>query len=192
MIIFVWTELKICVYYRLRLQSSSCGRSLRFRCVCDLIWISRTRTLDFRWILAWKRKENSRKLFCFEGGPAGGVQNTPTGKFNFRSQKSVKRIELVNIDEYNWVNLVAKFLSLKTMFDFPLQYDTNTTFGRANTHPSPTPSYEGQSWWSADLHALLVSVMFGHDSWLTECWNRSQKNNICENGESSGHRRWRT
>ena len=55
--------------------------------------------MDFRWILAWKRKENSRKLFCFEGGP--GVQNMRTGKFNFRSQKSVKRIELVNIDEYN-------------------------------------------------------------------------------------------
>ena len=28
MIVFVWTEIKICVYYRLRLQSSSCGRSL--------------------------------------------------------------------------------------------------------------------------------------------------------------------
>ena len=26
MILFVWTEIKICVYYRLRLQS--CGRSL--------------------------------------------------------------------------------------------------------------------------------------------------------------------
>ena len=29
MIVFVWTEVKICVYYRLRLQSSSCGRSLK-------------------------------------------------------------------------------------------------------------------------------------------------------------------
>ena len=29
MIVFVWTEIKICVYYRLRLQSSSCGRSLK-------------------------------------------------------------------------------------------------------------------------------------------------------------------
>ena len=28
MIVFVWTEIKICVSYRLRLQSSSCGRSL--------------------------------------------------------------------------------------------------------------------------------------------------------------------
>ena len=28
MIVFVWTEIKICIYYRLRLQSSSCGRSL--------------------------------------------------------------------------------------------------------------------------------------------------------------------
>ena len=28
MIVFVWTEIKIYVYYRLRLQSSSCGRSL--------------------------------------------------------------------------------------------------------------------------------------------------------------------
>lgn len=26
--------------------------SVWFRCLCDLIWISRTRTLDFRWILA--------------------------------------------------------------------------------------------------------------------------------------------
>ena len=26
MIVFVWTEIKICVYYRLRLQSSSRGR----------------------------------------------------------------------------------------------------------------------------------------------------------------------
>lgn len=91
--------------------------------------------MDFRWILAWKRKEISRKLFCFEGGPAGGVQNMRTGKFNFRSQKSVKRIELVNIDEYNWVNLVAKFLPLKTMFYFPLQYDTNTTFGPSLSLP---------------------------------------------------------
>ena len=30
MIVFVWTEIKICVYYRLRLQSSSCGRSLSY------------------------------------------------------------------------------------------------------------------------------------------------------------------
>ena len=28
MIVFVWTEIKICVYHRLRLQSSSGGRSL--------------------------------------------------------------------------------------------------------------------------------------------------------------------
>ena len=28
MIVFVWTEIKICVYQRLRLQSSSCGRGL--------------------------------------------------------------------------------------------------------------------------------------------------------------------
>ena len=31
MIVFVWTEIKICVYYRLRLQSSSCGRGLSER-----------------------------------------------------------------------------------------------------------------------------------------------------------------
>ena len=29
MIVFLWTEVKICVYCRLRLQSSSCGRSLK-------------------------------------------------------------------------------------------------------------------------------------------------------------------
>ena len=29
MIVFVWTEIKIYVYYRLRLQSSSCGRRLK-------------------------------------------------------------------------------------------------------------------------------------------------------------------
>ena len=37
MIVFVWTEIKICVYQRLRLQSSSCGRGL---CLCLFVCLS--------------------------------------------------------------------------------------------------------------------------------------------------------
>ena len=36
----MWTEIKICVYYRLRLQSSSCGRSLNVIKRCEFLFLA--------------------------------------------------------------------------------------------------------------------------------------------------------
>ena len=36
----MWMEIKICVYYRLRLQSSSCGRSLNVIKRCEFLFLA--------------------------------------------------------------------------------------------------------------------------------------------------------
>ena len=46
MIVFVWTEIKICVYYRLRLQSSSCGRSLKLPIAKDVPIVEKGGAID--------------------------------------------------------------------------------------------------------------------------------------------------
>ena len=46
MIVFVWTEIKICVYYRLRLQSSSCGRSLKLPIAKELPIVEKGGAID--------------------------------------------------------------------------------------------------------------------------------------------------
>ena len=55
MIVFVWTEIKICVYYRLRLQSSSCGWDLiKWVALCEncLAWrTSRHADVSLQWFL---------------------------------------------------------------------------------------------------------------------------------------------
>ena len=66
--VFVWTEIKVCVYYRLRLQSSSCGRSLRLYCSISVC----SRLFTAGWYVLAKGKILSLVLFfCVKAdGPA--------------------------------------------------------------------------------------------------------------------------